>query len=404
MKRKRRAGPGILLFFFLTAAAALPAYGAAGAEEGAAVKTGAGYAGEEASEEDELTLEIDDSLMSEMDMEEIQQAVDELLGKDDFSVSDSVLRLMSGEDIFAGTDMAGNVLSLVTEAFSGQREIWMRILILVLAAALLSNFASLFESSQMGEMGFYMIYLLVFALLLRNFQALSSQLSAALEGILNFMNVLVPAYYIAVATATGASSAAMFYQIVLFVITLVERLLIYLILPGIQIYVLISLVNQLSREDFLSRMAELLKTCISWVMKTALGLVIGMQITRNLISPALDSLRRTIIGKTASAIPGVGNAIDSVTEMVIGSAVLIRNCLGAVALVILFLCGVIPLIQFAVTGLTYRLLAAFTQPVSDKRMVGCLTTMGEGCSLLLKLLLTTEVLFMVTVAILAAGG
>ena len=46
MKRKRRAGPGILLFFFLTAAAALPAYGAAGAEEGAAVKTGAGYAGE----------------------------------------------------------------------------------------------------------------------------------------------------------------------------------------------------------------------------------------------------------------------------------------------------------------------------------------------------------------------
>ena len=67
MKRKRRAGPGILLFFFLTAAAALPAYGAAGAEEGAAVKTGAGYAGEEASGEDELTLEIDDSLMSEMD-------------------------------------------------------------------------------------------------------------------------------------------------------------------------------------------------------------------------------------------------------------------------------------------------------------------------------------------------
>ena len=112
----------------------------------------------------------------------------------------------------------------------------------------------------------------MFALLLRNFQALSSQLSAALEGILNFMNVLVPAYYIAVATATEASSAAMFYQIVLFVITLVERLLIYLILPGIQIYVLISLVNQLSREDFLSRMAELLKTCISWVMKTALGL------------------------------------------------------------------------------------------------------------------------------------
>ena len=396
-KKKRHAGPGILLFFFLAAAAAFPVYGG---EKEESPDSGTEESG------GDLTLEMNDSLLTEMDMEEIQEAVDNLLGEEDISVSDAILRMINGEDIFSSTNAGENALSLVLEAFAGQREIWMRVLILVLAAALLSNFASLFESSQMGEMSFYMVYLLVFALLLRNFQTLSSQLAAALEGILTFMNALVPAYYIAVATATGASSAAMFYQIVLFVITLVERLLIYLILPGVQIYVLISLVNQLSREDFLSRMADLLKTCISWVMKSALGLVIGMQITRSLISPALDSLRRTIIGKTASAIPGIGNAIDSVTEMVIGSAVLIRNCLGAVALVILFLCGVIPLIQFAVTGFTYRLLAAFTQPVSDRRMAGCLTTMGEGCSLLLKLLLTTEVLFMVTVAILAgsAGG
>ena len=83
-------------------------------------------------------------------------------------------------------------------------------------------------------------------------------------------------------------------------------------------------------------MAELLKNIISWVLKTALGLIIGMQLTRNLVAPALDSLRRTVIGKTASALPGVGNAIDAVTEMVIGSAALIRNCVGAVAVVILF--------------------------------------------------------------------
>ncbi len=63
----------------------------------------------------------------------------------------------------------------------------------------------------------------------------------------------------------------MFYQIVLVAISLVENLLIYLILPGIQIYVLISLVNQLSREDFLSHMAELLKSCISWVHEDGSG-------------------------------------------------------------------------------------------------------------------------------------
>ena len=47
-------------------------------------------------------------------------------------------------------------------------------------------------------------------------------------------------------------------------------------------------------------------------------------------------------------------------------------------------------------SLVYRFLAAIAQPISDKRVVGALSTMGEGCAMLLKLLLTAEVLCMLT--------
>ena len=362
----------------------------------------AGASGKEEGEDETLLLEED--LLDQMELEEIQQAVDGLLGSSGLSVEDSVDRMLNGEDPVSGTEMKKNIFSQIGGAFREQKETWMQLLVLVMAAALLANLAALFENGQMGDMGFYLIYLLVFVLLLKNFQALGGQLRDMLESLVSFMRALVPAYSITIAAASGSSSAAMFYQVVLVAIWLVENLLIHLILPGIQIYLLLSLVNQLSREDFLSHMAGLLKTAISWVLKTALGLIIGIQITKNLVAPALDSLRRTLIGKTASAIPGVGNAIDAVTEMVIGSAVLVRNCVGAVAVVILFLCALAPVIQIGVTGFAYRILAALAQPVSDKRMVGCLHTMGVGCALLLKVLITTEVLFMVTVAILAGGA
>ena len=366
---------------------------------GAAVPALAAPEGEDA----DTSLMIEDSLMEEMDLEEIQQSVDELLEDPDLSVEDSMNRLMSGENILSGTKMRENVFSQILRAFREQKETWVRLLVLVLAAALLSNFAGLFENGQMSEMAFYMIYLLVFVLLLKNFQALSGRIGEMLQGLADFMKALIPAYYITIAAASGASSAAMFYQAVLIAVWLVEHLLIYLILPGIHVYLLLSLVNQLSKEDFLSHMASLLKNIISWILKTSLGVIIGMQLTRNLVAPALDSLKRTIIGKTASAIPGVGNAIDAVTEMVIGSAVLIRNCGGAGAVVILFLCALAPVIQVGITGFAYRFLAAFAQPVSDRRMVGCLNTMGTGCALLLKLLVTTEVLFMLTIAIIAGA-
>ena len=72
-------------------------------------------------------------------------------------------------------------------------------------------------------------------------------------------------------------------------------------------------------------------------------------------------------------------------------------------LVILLLWGVSPLIQYGVCALLYKFAAALVQPVSDKRLVGCLGVMGEGGSLLLKILYTTEILCMITIAVLAAS-
>ena len=63
---------------------------------------------------------------------------------------------------------------------------------------------------------------------------------------------------------------------------------------------------------------------------------------------------------------------------------------------LLLLIGAGPIIHYGSLSLVYRFLAAIAQPISDKRVVGALSTMGEGCAMLLKLLLTAEVLCMLT--------
>lgn len=345
--------------------------------------------------------ELEEELMDSMDLEQVQRAVDELLEGDGISVEDAVEGLLEGEEPFSRDAMEQVILSIVNSSWGTQKTIWLNILILVLAAALLSNFASLLPGGHLEEMSFYIVYLLVFALLVKNFGILSGEVQSTLGGIVAFMQALTPAYFLAVATASGATSAAMFYQIVLLVIFGVEKILISFILPGVHVYVLLSFVNQLSREDLLSKMAELLKTVICWIINTLTGILVGLQVIRSLIAPAIDSLKRSALGKTAEAIPGIGNAIGAVTEMVVGSAVLVKNCIGAVAMIVLVLCALKPVLNIALSGLAYRFLAAFTQPVSDKRMVGALHSMGEGCTLLLKVLFTTEILFLLTIAILA---
>ena len=128
-----------------------------------------------------------------------------------------------------------------------------------------------------------------------------------------------------------------------------------------------------------------------------------MELIQNMVSPALDSLKRDALGKTAASIPGIGNVINGATEVALGTAVLIRNCLGVMGIVVLVLLGLPPVIKLAMNSLVYKLLAALLQPVSDRRMTGCLSAMGEGCRLLLKVLLTLELLLLITIAILSVS-
>ena len=341
------------------------------------------------------------ALLEEFEFDAIQEEVDQLLSDQEFSFAGTVRSLLREEDPFRSFRAGNAVLSCAKTAFLAQKGLVKELFLLVLAGAVLGNFASLFEGKQVRDTGFYMVYLLALALILKNFQSSGENLKAVITSLIAFMRILTPSYYLAAAAAGGASTAVMFYQMLLLVILAVEKFLLALVLPMIHIYLLIALVNDLSGEEILSHMTELLETCVNGLLKSSLGVLVGMQMIKSLLAPALDSLRQTAIFRTAGMIPGIGNAVNAVTQLVAGSAVLIRNCFGVTAMLVLLMAGMVPAVRLFVSGLSFRLLAAAAQPVSDKRIAGCLAAAGKGYAMLLRLLFTVEVLFLLTIAILA---
>ena len=357
-------------------------------------------------QEEELLREqkkSQESLLEGLELGEMQEAVNELLGEETFSVREALERILAGEEVFSIDFLLETGKNFIYDHLLADRAVLFQVVLLVLLAALFANFTNVFSGSQAGEASFYLVYMLLLALLIHSFRSLSAGLSGSLEDLTAFMQALMPSYFLAVTAASGAATAMVFYEMVLGVIFLIQTLLLKAVIPGIQAYVVIQLINYLHKEDFLSKLAELLKTVLEWSLKTITAVVIGMELIQNMISPALDSLKRDALGKTAAAIPGIGNVIDGATEVALGTAVLIRNCLGATGILVLVILGLPPVIKLAGTVLAYKLLAALLQPVSDKRMTGCLWAMGEGCRLLLKVLLTVELLLLITIAVLAVS-
>lgn len=350
-----------------------------------------------------LTTKITEEILSDMSLAQVQSLLDEILGGESFSVEKALKSMINGETFFTKEAMQEFLHGLFFDRLEKEKKNFSLLLLLILIAAVLSNFAAVFENGQVGEVSFYMIYLLLFTILMNRFAVLCTALGKQLDWLVEFMKGLAPAYYVVISASAGTFTAAAFYEGVLILVGLIQWLLLNFLLPGANLYVLLRLVNHLSKEDMLSKMAEFLETLISWSLKTMTGAVLGLQVVRGLVTPAMDAVKRTAIGKTAGAIPAVGNAVNVVTELILTGAVLVKNCLGAAAVAIFLLAGAGPVIHYGMLSLSYRFLAAVSQPISDKRIVGCLGTLGEGCSLLLRILISAELLCILTFVILMAS-
>ncbi|HJD12861.1 MAG TPA: stage III sporulation protein AE [Candidatus Ruminococcus avistercoris] len=357
------------------------------------------WAAEESMEE--KAADYEEELLDDLDTRQMQRIMDELLEEDSFSFKEIVRELMENGQAITGEQALELVEESFWKLFGENRGVFGQVLLLAFAAALMSSFVQAFDREKMGDSCFYMIYLLVFVLLLKEFRDMSGELHGVLTGIVKFMQALAPSYYIVVSAAAGVTTASLFYQIILIAIFCVEYILVTFLFPAVHIYVLLEFINLMTKEAMLSRIGELLRGGILWVQKTLLAVIAGMQIIQSLVAPALDSLKRSVLGRTASVIPGIGGAVNAVTEIIFASAVLIRNCFGAAALIALVMMGIVPVLKLGMNALVYKLTGALIQPVCDERLVKCFLAMGEGCMLLLKLLFTTQILFMLTIVILA---
>ncbi len=122
---------------------------------------------------------------------------------------------------------------------------------------------------------------------------------------------------------------------------------------------------------------------------------------QSMITPVIDSVKMSAVQRTVSLIPGIGNVSDSVAELVIGSAVLVKNSIGALAVVLLVLLCALPAAKIWLLAMVLKFSAALTGIVSDRRITSCMDRVGEGSLLVLRILLTASGLFLIMIAIAA---
>lgn len=339
--------------------------------------------------------------LEQLDLDGIEEFLNRQSGENGLGLSfkELIKALMAGDFMGVLKQMGSAVKVALFEEVENSGHLMAQIMILGIIGAVFANFSTVFSSSQISETAFFATYLLLFTFLAASFFSSISIAGNVLSQVLDFMRTLLPAYFLAAAFAGGSVTSLALYEVTLFSITAVQWVFYTLLLPLVKVYVLLVLAGHIAKEDILSKLTELLKKIIQWTTKTLVGLILGFHLIQGMVLPYVDSMKNTALSRFAQIIPGIGPGADAVSHMIVGSGVLIKNTMGAAAVVILLVTAAIPVLKLTAMMLLYECAAAVLQPVCDKRIVSCISDVAQGHRMLLQLVLSALLLFIVSIAV-----
>ena len=147
--------------------------------------------------------------------------------------------------------------------------------------------------------------------------------------ITDYGKLLLPVMTAAVAAQGGVTASAALYTGTAVFNAVLSSLITFAIMPGIRLYLVVSMVGSVTGEVFLKRIADFLKSTSAWVMKTLMMVFTSYLGITGVISGTTDAAALKAAKVTISTIvPVVGSILSDASEAVLVGAGMIKNAAG----------------------------------------------------------------------------
>ncbi len=301
----------------------------------------------------------------------------------------------------AGEEAAKWLVHALTFELSSSKVLVGELIGVILFAAVFSNISSAFRRFSIGDSGFLISYFITFTIIFTNFRIMANLFRNTVTLLSQVLKLLIPAYTLSVTLTGNLTVGIVFYEYFMIVVLVVHWLCLMVVLPMIQYYLLLELLNHFSARQNISKLCESLYGFLARGMKFLFFLFFGFHLLETMVVPSFDMTKNMVLNRVIGLIPGAGSLVQTVTGTVIGSSLLIKNTMGAAAILFLLLILAVPVLKILLYCFFYLLLSILLEPVADERFVRCITAAQKSGMLLVYALCMTASLFILTIAVTA---
>lgn len=336
------------------------------------------------------------------------------LSEYDFSKIDSVLEKNDVNDYFGSfeklvTNLAyGNndsdgifesIKNTFYDEFINNADLLVQIILLAILSAALKAFVPAFNKNQVSDIAHIVIQIMLITLLMASFINSCNIAFGTIQDIVDIYKAIVPCFCSAVLVVSGSLTSAAYYQVILIMITFVSSVMKNVMIAMAKMYFLLICADSVSDKEQFEKARELIGAVIKWTCRIAVVIFSGVAGIKGLTNPVNDSVRKNVLYKTVKLVPGVGDVIEGVAGVVAGAGMVVKNSIGAAAIIVLLIMCAVPLIKLIAFTLMFKLAAAAIEPIADKRLVKAVNGASKSIGYLIIIVMVAVSLFMVMLAI-----
>lgn len=250
------------------------------------------------------------------------------------------------------------------------------------------------ERDAVKESCFYVVYLYVVSGLVALFQTSAGITLTMLQNCITFVKTLIPSLCACMVCANGSASAAGTYASAMLGCTVVWKLYANIVVPDIRLCFLLGACNRFLGRDKLSKLAKLFAAFAQLLIRLGMTSVLLLSGMKGILTRDVDSVRRSVLIRSAGAVPVVGNLLGESAELVLAACRLTKNAVGIAGSIFLLLLGAMPFLQLGTMYFLLRTAAAVIQPIADERITDCLEVCASAHKLLFQTMVGAVVLFL----------
>lgn len=274
------------------------------------------------------------------------------------------------------------------------------ILVIIVIHSVLKSVSDGLENKGVSQIIYYVQYILIVTLMMTTFSEMIVITKDTIEKLVGFMNTLIPILITLMVTTGSIVTANIVQPVILFVISFIGNAILVFILPFIMVSTVLGIVSNISDKVQIGKLAKCFKSGVAWFLGVALTIFVGIVSIEGTLSSSVDGIAaKATKAAVTNFIPVVGKILGDAVDTVLGCAVVLKNAVGIIGVLVVIGICILPIIKLAVLTISYHLATAVCEIVADDKIVKLLEQMASSFKILLAVLFGVSTMLLIGVTL-----